>query len=514
VPRWFRVYPFLACIWSPLHLAASNAGEWVQLSDLGKPLTISVVATVIAWIVAALLTRDPDKRAFLAFLGVLAFIGAGSLMDTLALLLPAVDTAVSAVLLLTALGVCAAVGIVGSRRSFASASRFLGLTTAFLLTFAVLRLVAGYRGQGTVAHAATPAPPALRLPGTRPSIYLIVLDKYQGSASLRSYYGFDNTPFEQQLRDRGFVLPLHPLANYTHTRQALSALLNWEYLDSLVGVVGEDATDWTPVYRRVEDNRTIALLKSLGYEIIFFPNNYEPFRANRHADLQLPDPSAVRPELETAWLGSTLLVPLTSLGCKVVACVPAPWLPESPALTDWKFAQLGRLAGSSRPRFVLAHFLVPHEPYVYRADCRHVPPSEVWPDPAASRAAYLEQIGCVNQKLLAVVDAILRTEHSPPVILLQSDHGHGHIPGDDLPLERASEAMIRARVDIFAAYYVPDAQDTLFYEGMTPVNLLPRVFNHLFGTRFPRQPDRSIWVIGKAPYRMTPVPAKILAAPE
>ena len=59
VGRWSRVYPLLAGIWSPLHLAASNAGEWVQLSDLQIPLAISVAVAAAFWIIAALLTRDP-----------------------------------------------------------------------------------------------------------------------------------------------------------------------------------------------------------------------------------------------------------------------------------------------------------------------------------------------------------------------------------------------------------------------------------------------------------------------
>jgi len=306
-------------------------------------------------------------------------------------------------------------------------------------------------------------------------------------------------------------VPRRPRANYSHTRQALSALLNWAYLDSLVRMMGEDETDLTPIYRIVENNRAMAFLKELGYEIVFFPNSYEPFRRNRHADLQLPDPDAIRPEFETVWIESTIIVPLARVICKVAACVYVPGVAESATLTDWKFAQLGRLAASSRPQFVLAHLLVPHEPYVYQSDCGHVPPSLIWSDSAATRAAYLDQITCVNAKVLTAVDAILRNAPTPPVILLQSDHGNGHVPRDDLELADASLAMVRSRVDIFAAYYVPGASDTLFYEGMTPVNVLPRVFNHVFGTTFPRLPDRSYWVVDKQPYRLTPLEADELA---
>jgi hypothetical protein len=72
--------------------------------------------------------------------------------------------------------------------------------------------------------------------------------------------------------------------------------------------------------------------------------------------------------------------------------------------------------------------------------------------------------------------------------------------------------MVRARFDILSAYYVPGAPDSLFYDGMTPVNLLPRVFNYLFETKIPRLPDRSFWVVDGIPYDLRPVTLNSLPA--
>jgi hypothetical protein len=80
--RCFRAYPLLAAIWSPLFLAASNASEWIRVRDLVWPVAISVAAAAVAWLIAALLTSDPDKRALVAFVGVLAFVGYGTLSRT------------------------------------------------------------------------------------------------------------------------------------------------------------------------------------------------------------------------------------------------------------------------------------------------------------------------------------------------------------------------------------------------------------------------------------------------
>lgn len=50
-------------------------------------------------------------------------------------------------------------------------------------------------------------------------------------------------------------------------------------------------------------------LQGLGCDIVYFPNPYEPFRQNRNADLQLPDPA---PDFETTWQATTLLVSLVA----------------------------------------------------------------------------------------------------------------------------------------------------------------------------------------------------------
>jgi len=420
------------------------------------------------------------------------------------------NPALTSLPLLLILGLCAVVGTVYTRRRFGPVTRFLGVMWTLLTTFATIQLVNGRLAQATVADAFAPVIYERPVTSSRnhPTIFLIVLDKYQGTSTLRSYYGYDNSSFERALRERGFLLPARPRANYTYTRQAMSALLNWEYLDSLVAQVGVDEPSPAPLFQRIENNRTFAFLKGLGYEIVFFPNSYEPFRQNRFADLQLPDPKTIKPELETAWLETTIIVPIARALCSMMACVYMPGVWEPPAVTDWKFAQLGSLAASPHPRFVLAHLLVPHEPYVYQADCGHAPPSLIWRDSAATHSAYLDQITCVNAKVLAAVDAILRNAPSPPVILIQADHGNGNIQ-DNMELKDADARMVAARVDVFAAYHVPNAPDTLFYDGISPVNLLPRVFNFLFGTTFQPLPDKSYWAVENAPYRLTPIPLNL-----
>src|SRR6185503_14536075 len=80
-----------------------------------------------------------------------------------------------------------------------------------------------------------------------------------------------------------------------------------------------------------------------------------------------------------------------------------PFIHESAASMDWKFEQLGALARTPEPLFVFAHIVIPHEPYLYDADCHHISP--YWPQRGGGaedrriRAAYVAQLTCVNRKI-------------------------------------------------------------------------------------------------------------------
>ena len=44
------------------------------------------------------------------------------------------------------------------------------------------------------------------------------------------------------------------------------------------------------------------------------------------------------------------------------------------------------------------------------------------------RAAYVEQVRCVNRQVLLLVDRLLQDSARPPIILIQADHGNQRFP--------------------------------------------------------------------------------------
>jgi hypothetical protein len=197
-------------------------------------------------------------------------------------------------------------------------------------------------------------------------------------------------------------------------------------------------------------------------------------------------------------------------GCALLGCEPGRFrlTPETAEVMDWKFERIAQLAGGDRPTFVLAHLLLPHEPFLYRSDCAHRDP--YWPANAGSfgdeeaTRGYLDQIRCANRKVAALVDSILARSHRPPVVLLQSDHGHGRI-GRLPELEEVDRYRVRERMAAFTAYLLPGLGPDAVSDSITPVNALRLVLRHYLAADLPPVEDASFWSSEDRPLEFEPV---------
>jgi hypothetical protein len=508
----FVLYPFLAAVYPVLALAARNGGELVRPGDLARPLAISLAAAVVVWLASRAATSDADGRGLVTFLAMGVFSGHGYLVNTLA---PWIQSDFAVFLLAVVPVAVAAVVVRRSRVSLRGLTAYLNLVLVIMVAWAAGSLLGHWRPRGPAITLSDLPKPSPGSPTSgrddRPDLFLIVLDKYTGHRSLQANFGFDNAPFEAALEQQGFVVPLAAKANYVHTFLALAAMLNWQYLDDVAAQLGKDNANWSVAYPLLEDNRTWRALHARGYRFVFLPTGLPATDHNRYADVQLPDPARLTHEFEAVWLRGTLLYAVLQRFCPLMGCSAGvlPYVPESAESLDWKFATIPTLARSDRPVFVLAHLTVPHEPYIYDADCRHRSP--YWPATDAGaeaepvKAAYVAQIRCVNRKVETLVQEIHSQSTRPAVILLQADHGHGRLGRDMPPLSGASPAQVAERTDIFAAYLLPGAPQGLVYDSISPVNAMRAVMRYYYGLDLPPLPDESFWSSAARPYDFTRV---------
>jgi len=334
-----------------------------------------------------------------------------------------------------------------------------------------------------------------------PDVYYIVLDGYARADVLKREYGFDNSEFLDGLRQRGFRVSDQSSANYGWTFLSLASTLNLSYLDdTFPDQVDPANSDRTVVYEGIRNSETARFLRRQGYEIVHVQSTYSATSTNPYADReikceqQIYDDEFVRAVIEASWLGAFQ----SKASVDLAECHRG------------NFRALGRLGGSPGPKFVFAHFIVPHHPYLFDRDgnvLRNATISNqfeaqnrLWDD----KGSYVSQLEYVNRLVTDAVDAILATSSHRPVIVLASDHGP-NLSGGLTEMKYAA-----VRLANFSAYLLPDAPADLMPQDGSAVNQFRRILSHYFGADLEPLPDRYFLSPYGRPFDLREIPADAL----
>jgi hypothetical protein len=505
------LFPFLLASWPPLALAARNPDSVYRVSHLAVPLLTAWLVTALGWLAARTAGLSSGKSQVTAALVALSWWGFRVPVDLLQHSPIVHDIGVARWSGWIAVAALGGAGYLMIRRlpdGLGRASTFLNLVAVLLVGSAVVSLGRGWAqaaaGAGSDRSPTTAGP---LLESGRPDVYLVVLDAYSGARTLSGRYGFDNSTFLARLRARGFTLPRSVRSNYPHTHLALASLLNWNAVQAFEADLTHDPKGHARLKATLEDNPTWRYFARRGYRIAFYPSVREITGKNRYARegfAEEPEDFPVAwqvmtpvPEARRAWRAARGLVR-----------GPDTAIPRAVRLNDRRFSELGRLHRPRRPVFAFAHLLLPHQPFVYHADCRPRHPA-VYPafDRSVSDSGYvqgyLEQLQCVNQRVLGVIDTILARTAETPIILLLSDHGLGSRHFDIPALGEASPALIDERLDGFAAVLVPDSVASSFRGDVTPTGVLRDLMRTVFGLALPPLDLPSYWSSSRRSYDFT-----------
>ena len=119
----------------------------------------------------------------------------------------------------------------------------------------------------------------------------------------------------------------------------------------------------------------------------------------------------------------------------LVDTLGALWTAGAPLLDggeDWRrnhvlftLNSLERIASARGPKFVFAHIVSPHEPFVLGPLGKFVssPPLVNNEYSEEHFRAYAAQAMYLSSRIIDVIDVLLSTTGTPPVIILQADHG-------------------------------------------------------------------------------------------
>jgi hypothetical protein len=484
----FPIHPLLAAAYPVIFLFATNVADQVTLDPLWPPLAIATGAAAVAFALLWLVLRDRYRAGLLVTVLASLFLWYGHAYNLAG---PFIDSQLP---LIAAWVAAALLGVVVALRSGSwrrPASAALNLATAALIVFNGAEITAYSLGEAAAATAPSGSSGLTgSAPATRPDIYYLIFDRYGSASSLAEHYGYDNSPFTDALRERGFYVAERANANYIKTPLSLVSSLNMDYLDGdRLSAEAQSGRDAGVIHRQLRGPlRVPTELKELGYRHVHVANWWEPSATSATADV-------VHRHEATSEFSSAVLR-MSVLGAIGAGEAAGPYDREVLYQhTLFEFRVLESLADDPGPKFVFAHFLVPHPPYVFDADGSFVESEPRETDD--ERAAFLRQLEHTNDRILALVDHLLDAPADErPIILLQADEGPFPARYDAnewrFDWRTASTAELAEKFGILSAYHLPgiEPEEAGLYPEITPVNSFRVVFNAYFDADLSLHPDR------------------------
>ena len=105
-------------------------------------------------------------------------------------------------------------------------------------------------------------------------IYYIILDGYTSSGSLKQYLNFDNSKFDNYLTKKNFYIANKSRSNYSHTNFSIPSSLNMEYINFLNSDKYTENQISQLTSQIARDNKIKNYLQSFGYKYIMIPSRY------------------------------------------------------------------------------------------------------------------------------------------------------------------------------------------------------------------------------------------------
>ncbi|MFN8619455.1 MAG: hypothetical protein U0869_01750 [Chloroflexota bacterium] len=501
--RAWPIHPLLFAAYAVLFLFAQNVAE-VGLHDAVPPLGRSVIGAGLALAICGLLYRDLRRGALVATALVAAFFGYGHVAKLL-------GEDPSREVMLAGWGILILVVVLLAwklpAKRIASITIALDVIAAALVVFSLVQIVPTEMDAIAAASAPLPDRPAPH-PGD-PDIYFIIFDRYGNEDSLKLLSGVDND-LPAYLESKGFQVAHDARANYGRTALSIASTFHLDYLDDLIAKVGAQSTDMAPLNEMLQDHEVGRTLRERGYKLYQLGSWFTPTSTSRIAD------EVIQPGRETDFevlLRDTTMLPV------VDDLVVKPEIVHSDLQHRefglFQFRELERIRSDPGPKFVFAHILLPHPPYVFDADGSYPTAAErSQPDPVR----LVPQLTYTNTRIRELVDQLLDApEGKQPIVILAADEGP-YPPGyggdhGTFDWATASDEALRIKYGILDAFHFPAGMDQPIPEEMSPVNTFRLVFDRAFGMDLPLLPDRSYTSVDwPHAYDLTDVTARLDAS--
>jgi hypothetical protein len=320
----------------------------------------------------------------------------------------------------------------------------------------------------------------LRTSSRKPDIYYLVIDEAAGFDVIREYWEDDRVnQYEEYFRDRGFFIASRSRSSSLNTLYEMASRLNFRYSE-------KDKDDRLGLMEEISQNKVMRNLRERGYTTIVFDQTRSPLaypsKTPIVADYSFSD-EAASDQYEGQRLNefSKMVLELTMLRPLLEA--EDTYDPMILAHRDnvlFAFDRIANLDDIPSPKFVYAHLLVTHVPFLFKEDgsLNEIEAFHDW-------NYYLDNYLFTQHKLQELAERLL-SDADPdnlPVIIIESDHGARNIPTyvsgtlENYPEEYKSR--------ILNVFFLPGFDYSSLKDDMDPVETFPLVFERYFGESFP-----------------------------
>ncbi len=481
-PRPF--HPLLMAVYPIVALLANNINE-VYVDAAYRPALVAALSAAAVFLIASAVLRDSQKGAlittsmlFVFFTYMHVYQGyepGGPFMSSLwkhRFMLPLAVVLIGGLTYL----------IVRTKRDLRKMTSILNVVMLVMVVMPAITIVQYEAGRAPSKARPTATPVSASAPGkaqatpaNTPDIYYIIFDRYASAPALSSGFNFDNGEFIDSLESKGFFVAGRSRANYGATYLSLSSSLNMRHHDG--------PKDEKEVEEMLQDYEVWRFLKDRGYDFLHFGSSWPAMSANRFADINFDFTNTRVDSFSQQLIGTTMLAPV----------LEARMSPEEAARTRI-LSQFDKLAAKSAvrgPKFVFAHMMIPHTPYLFDKTGRPLTKEEVKKRP--EKQNYLQYLTYANGRIERLIDQILANSHEPPIIIVQADEGFR----SDVYEERYKGAnSLELHFGILNAFHLPGVDaGGIIDDSITPVNTFRTIFNTYFGTDFKMLADDSYIVI-------------------
>ncbi len=319
----------------------------------------------------------------------------------------------------------------------------------------------------------------------KPDIYFLVFDEYASSLCLKNDLGYDNSQLDSFFISKQFRIQKNSSANYNLTPFSVSSILNMSYIN---GINPESITseDYARCNKLIRENELIKYLSSGGYSIINYSlfdiahnpspvsQNFLPLKARLITDRTLWG----RIEKDILWnflFGKFEIKWLTKGG---------EYFYEKNNNKLINLLKKESERKTNHPRFIYAHFNMPHQPYYFDKNGKHNEKEKLMRSPGSDKSLYLGYVGYTNTKIRELVNSILKNANGEAVITIMGDHGFR----DDKKMPQ--HVFLQNQ----NAVYLPHKNYNLFYDSISGVNQFRVLINTLFKQNVPMLKDSTVFL--------------------